>query len=226
MRFRISYLLKARALRLINLKAGWWRSSLRAAGFSGLLFLLAACSGSTKLSPLAPGSTIVAFGDSLTFGTGVDATHSYPAVLAQLSGLNVIRSGVPGEISAAGLKRLPGVLDEHNPRLVIICHGGNDVLRQLSADKTEQNLRAMISLVQNSGAEVLIVAVPKFGLFPTAWAYYEKIAEDLDVPVEFDVISDLQRDPGKKSDQVHFNQAGYRLMAEAIADLLKDSGAL
>ena len=209
-----------------NLVTGSSRLAVRVCCISCLTILLSACSGSTNLSPLAPGSTIVAFGDSLTYGTGVDAASSYPAVLADITGLNVVRSGIPGEISAAGLKRLPGVLKEHSPRLVIICHGGNDVLRRLSFEKTEQNIRAMISLVQESGGEVVIVAVPKFGLFPVAWPYYEQIAEDLGIPVEFDVISKLQRDPGVKSDQVHFNREGYRIMAEAIRDLMQESGAL
>jgi len=188
--------------------------------------LLSACSGPADLSPLSPGAKIVAFGDSLTFGTGVNPENSYPAVLAKLTGFNVIKSGVPGEVSAAGLQRLSKVLADESPDLVVICHGGNDVLRRLSAAKTEQNLRAMITLVRNSGAEVVLVAVPKLGLFPSVWDYYEKIAEELNVPVEFDVISDLQRDPTMKSDQVHFNRAGYRLMAEAVADLLKESGAI
>jgi len=212
--------------RALLFETGWCERIVRTTGLL-ILFFISACTDSGSLSQLAPGATVVAFGDSLTYGTGVaPTTESYPAVLANLTGLKVIRSGVPGEISAAGLRRLPKVLADESPELVIICHGGNDVLRQLSAIKTEQNLRAMIKMARQSGAEVVLVAVPRFGLFPSAWDYYEDIAEDLNVPVEFDVISDLQRNPGMKSDQVHFNQTGYRLMAEALADLLRESGAL
>jgi len=162
----------------------------------------------------------------LTYGTGVAAKYSYPVVLESLSSHKVIRSGVPGEVSADGLVRLKKVLKEVNPSLVVLCHGGNDGLRRIPASRTEGNLRSMIALVRESGAQVVLVAVPKFGIFPEALDYYERLADDLQVPVEFDVISDLERDAAMKSDQIHFNQQGYRLMAEAVLSLLKDSGAL
>ncbi len=165
-------------------------------------------------------------GDSLTYGTGVDAKHSYPAVLESLSGHKVIRSGVPGEVSANGLVRLKKVLSKIKPTLVVLCHGGNDVLRRIPAATTEANLRSMIALVRVARAQVVLVAVPKFGIFPTSWDYYEKLAEELQVPVEFDVISDLERDAAMKSDQIHFNRQGYRIMAEAVHSLLKQKGAL
>jgi lysophospholipase L1-like esterase len=84
----------------------------------------------------------------------------------------------------------------------------------------------MIALVRVARAQVVLVAVPKFGIFPTSWDYYEKLAEELQVPVEFDVISDLERDAAMKSDQIHFNRQGYRIMAEAVHSLLKQKGAL
>lgn len=234
MRFRLCFLLKylfypsLKGLPLGSLvtKAGGCRRFVCTASILSFLILLSGCTDTPDLTLLPPAAKIVAFGDSLTFGTGVDPIDSYPAVLANLSGLNVVRSGVPGEISAVGLRRLPIVLAEERPHLVVICHGGNDVLRRLSAKQTEQNLREMIALVRASGAEVVLVAVPKFGLFPTAWDYFEEIAQDLDVPIEFDVISDLQRNPGLKSDHVHFNREGYRQMAQSIVNLLKASGAL
>jgi len=191
-----------------------------------LLLFCIACSRQADLIPLPSGGVILAFGDSLTYGTGVAAKYSYPVVLESLSSHKVIRSGVPGEVSADGLVRLKKVLKEVNPSLVVLCHGGNDGLRRIPASRTEGNLRSMIALVREAGAQVVLVAVPKFGIFPEALDYYERLADDLQVPVEFDVISDLERDAAMKSDQIHFNQQGYRLMAEAVLSLLKDSGAL
>lgn len=194
-------------------------------GLIPVLILLAGCSGSS-LVPLNQGDVILAFGDSLTHGTGVSADLSYPAVLQSITGYRVIRSGVPGEISSAGLGRLPGVLKRENPRLVVICHGGNDVLRRLNQSQTEANLRAMIELVRQTGAQVILVAVPKISLFPSAWKFYDAIEEDTGVPVEFDILSQLQANSKMKSDPIHFNQAGYRKMAEAVKDLLRDKGAI
>ena len=169
---------------------------------------------------------MLAFGDSLTYGTGVSEEHSYPAVLAELTGWSVVRSGVPGEISRDGLARLPGELTRVNPDLVVICHGGNDVLRRMNLSDTARNLRAMVDLARDHGAEVVVVAVPKFGLIPSPPAFYETLAEEAVVPVEQDILARLLRDTSMKSDQVHFNRSGYREMAVAIADMLEDHGAL
>ncbi|MCH8256900.1 MAG: arylesterase [Proteobacteria bacterium] len=194
-------------------------------GFIPVLILLGGCSGSS-LDPLNQGDVILAFGDSLTYGTGVAADLSYPAVLESITGYSVIRSGVPGEISSAGLKRLPGILKKENPRLVVICHGGNDVLRRLNRQQTEANLRSMIELVRQHGAQVILIAVPKISLFPSAAKFYDAIEEDTGVPIEFDILSQLQTDSKMKSDPIHFNRVGYRKMAEAVRDLLKDNGAI
>ena len=85
------------------------------------VFLLAGCGDKVpRLSPVGPNDVIVAFGDSLTYGTGASENESYPAVLAQIINRQVIRSGVPGEVTSGGLARLEGVIDEHRPALMIV----------------------------------------------------------------------------------------------------------
>lgn len=91
---------------------------------TGLLCLLLAACGEPGFRPLAAGETILAFGDSLTEGRGVNPAQSYPSVLASLSGHPVINGGVSGELSRAGRARLPGLLAEHRPALVILLEGG------------------------------------------------------------------------------------------------------
>ncbi len=187
---------------------------------------LVGCSKQPQLLALPRDGIILAFGDSLTFGTGVSPEFSYPAVLSALSGRQVVSSGVPGEVSRAGLERLRKVLAEIKPNLVILCHGGNDILRRMNREMTESNLRQMIELARASGAQVVLIAVPKLGLFPEAQPYYETIASELNVPVEFDILADLERDRSMKSDQIHFNRMGYQRMAEAVQALLIQVGAL
>ena len=191
-----------------------------------LTVLLAACSGPPTLKPLSKNATILAFGDSLTYGTGTTKTQSYPATLASLTGRRVINAGVPGEVSADGLKRLPGLLAEHKPDLLILIHGGNDMLRRRSFAQAADNVRAMVNLARERNTDVILLAVPKPGLILSPPEFYQQIALGTDIPIEEDVISDILQYSANKSDAVHPNAKGYRILAEEIVELLKDEGAL
>ncbi len=188
--------------------------------------LVTGCEQTPPLPRLPQDAVILAFGDSLTYGTGVERAQSYPAVLQQLSGRQVINAGAPGEISANGLKRLPGLLQRHQPALLVLCHGGNDILRRLSRSKMKQNLDAMITLAKQQGVAVALLAVPDFGLFLQPVEVYAELAEQHDIPVELDALASILQQASLKSDQVHPNREGYRRLAQAVADLLKKSGAI
>lgn len=188
--------------------------------------LLWGCGKDPQLPPLAVTDSVLAFGDSLTFGTGAPQGRSYPDVLAGLIGRKVINAGVPGEITADGLKRLAGVLRQAAPRLVVLCHGGNDMLRKHSLAAAEANLRAMIETIRASGAAVVLLGVPRPGVFLSTAEFYERVAEDMEVPIEAEIVPDLLGDRQYKSDTVHPNARGYARMAAAVAELLKERGAL
>lgn len=188
--------------------------------------LLAACSNDPTLPRLAPGEVIVAFGDSLTYGTGADTQAAYPAVLSALIDRTVINAGVPGETTSEALTRLPEVLAQHHPKLVLVCLGGNDMLRKVPVSTIEQNLRAMIRTIQTSGAAVVLIGVPEPALFGGAPAFYATLAEELKLPYEGEVFNEVLRNPSFKSDPIHANAEGYRLVAQRLAELLKSSNAL
>ena len=188
---------------------------------------LAGCGGGApRLSKLPADAVVLAFGDSLTFGTGAQPEASYPAVLEQLIGRKVWSAGVPGEVSAAGLARLPSALDYYQPRLLILCHGGNDFLRKLGDAEAAENLRAMIRLARQRGIDVVLIAVPKPGLFPAPPDFYAGIAKEFGLPYEDAALKAILRDNELKSDLAHPNARGYAKLAEAIAALLKKNGAL
>ena len=189
--------------------------------------MLPACGESPpQITKLDDGATILAFGNSLTFGTGVSPDDSYPAVLKQLTRRTVINAGVPGEVSASGLQRLPDLVDESQPAIVILLHGGNDILRKKDLQETERKLRAMIELLRERGIPVVLIGVPRPGLFLSTADFYADLASDLDLPYDGDTLADLLGDNRYKSDTVHLNELGYRRLAEAVADLLRRSGAL
>ena len=190
---------------------------------TGLLCLLLAACGEPGFRPLAAGETILAFGDSLTEGRGVNPAQSYPSVLASLSGHPVINGGVSGELSRAGRARLPGLLAEHRPALVILLEGGNDILHGSGEGALKANLAAMIEAVQGSGAQVLLVAVPRKSLFADGAPLYGELAEQYGLVLDNDSLGELLRTPGLKSDAVHLNAQGYGALAER---LLQARGAL
>ena len=125
---------------------------------------LAGCGPSyPKLPRLGTDAVVLAFGDSLTFGTGATPAQAYPAELERMIGRKVVAAGVPGEVSAEGLERLPRLLEETKPALLILCHGGNDFLRKLGEEGAAANVRAMVRLARQQGVAVMIVATPKPG---------------------------------------------------------------
>lgn len=203
-------------------------SKRRAALLACLLLaaLLAGCGRGAQLASLSANDTVLAFGDSLTFGTGASPAESYPAKLQTTIGRKVINAGVPGEISADGLTRLPGALEEHQPRLLILCHGGNDFLRKQSESAAAANVRAMIKLAKDKGIGVLLVATPKPGFPISTPDFYAVLAKEFAIPFEADVLKSILRDNDLKSDLVHPNAKGYSRIADSLEKLLKQSGAI
>lgn len=186
-----------------------------------LALLTAGCDRTPKIAPLPANAVVLAFGDSLTHGNGAAPGEAYPEVLAGLLGRTVINAGVPGEVSAAGLARLPQLLEQYHPKLVILCHGGNDFLQRLDRAQTAANLAAMIELIRAAGADVVLVGVPEFGLILNPPDFYAETAKRFAIPYEAEIVSDLLGDRDFKSDTIHPNAAGYRRMAEAIFKLIK-----
>jgi len=191
----------------------------------GVAVLISGCGGAS-LRPLNQGDVIVAFGDSLTAGKGVDIEHAYPAVLSELIGFDVINAGISGETTEEGLLRLESVLEKENPALLILFEGGNDILRDYDLLETKQNLSDMILLAKGMGIQVALVGLPRKKLFSNTAQLYLELAKTHQLPLEDAIVASLLRKPAMKSDSVHFNQKGYRALAESIASMLKDAGAL
>ncbi|MEH6453726.1 MAG: GDSL-type esterase/lipase family protein [Psychromonas sp.] len=192
-----------------------------------LLTALFACSNSDiKLKELNQQQPILAFGDSLTFGKGATASQSYPAQLSDLLNIEVINKGVNGELSKDGLQRLALLLDKYDPQLLLLCHGGNDLIKKQDLNKLSDNLKDMIKLAKERDIQVVLIAVPKPSLILSPLKLYKEVADEMQVAIENEVISDVLQQQNLHSDMAHPNDLGYEKIAQAIYQLLQENGAL
>ncbi|MGK2906638.1 MAG: GDSL-type esterase/lipase family protein [Desulfuromonadales bacterium] len=185
-----------------------------------LLFpLFTACERSPGALP--EGAVILAFGDSITAGTGADEGEAYPAVLERLVGRKVVNAGVPGETTVEGLARLPRVLAEIRPHLVILCHGGEDMIQGLDAGELVANIKTMIRLIGEADAEVFLIAVPPPAPYFQPASFYNQIARDLKIPIEVNTLSNILSSNETRSESIYPNADGYAALAKAISKRLK-----
>ena len=112
------------------------------------------------------------------------------------------------------------MLEATQPKLLLLCHGGNDFLRKLPEGEAAANVRAMIQLA------VVLIGVPKPGISPFPAAFYADIAKEFAVPYEDSILKTVLTDNALKSDWVHPNAKGYARVAQAMAELLKKAKAV
>lgn len=175
-----------------------------------------------SIKKLVPNDTILAFGDSITYGYGVNPDESYPSVLSQLSGHPVVNAGISGETSAQGLHRLPTALKGSNAKLMILCFGGNDIIQGKSRESLRENLVAMIKMAKNNEMQVLLIAVPDITLVGlSTLSLYEEIAEEEEIPLLDSLLENVLGNDSLKSDHIHPNARGYRQIAEEIYQAMK-----
>lgn len=203
------------------------RSFITALMFSGLL---AACGQAERLPAIPAGRTVLAFGDSVTFGTGAASGEDWPGRLAGMTGWQVVNAGIPGDTAEAGRGRLQALLDEHRPVLVIVEIGGNDFLRRRPPKSVKEDVRNIVRQARQSGAQVVLVAVPELSLLSvvtrraTDAPLYAELAEEEKVALIPDVFADILAQPELCADQIHPNAAGYRQMASGIHARLQELG--
>lgn len=209
------------------------RSRRHLLGALAVAALLPACSKRPpKAQPLPAGSTVLALGDSLTSGVGASADTAYPAVLQALTGWQVVNGGVSGDTTAQALARLPALLQEHQPALVIVSIGGNDFLRQLSATAAKNTLREICRTARAGGAQVLLVGVPQVSLLAAGTGslkdhpLYAELAEELKLPLLADGWAAVLSNPSLRADSVHANAQGYRQFSEGLVQALRKVGWL
>lgn len=185
------------------------------------LILFTACSKYEPKNYPNSNDDIIAFGDSLTYGYGAGRDESYPAYLSEMLGREVINLGVSGDTSAMGLARIDEI-KRYSPYMVLIEFSANDFFRKIPKEQTENNLKEIVRQVQSMGA--IAVLVDTGGAYPMD--PYTKIQKQISkeyntlfVPGIMDGIYNKSK---LKSDQIHPNAEGYKIVAERVKKVIKN----
>lgn len=194
-------------------------------------FALAATGCSRKTKPqgktLPKEAVLLCLGDSLTFGYGATAGGGYPQQLEQLTGYITKNAGLNGDTAEGALARLPTLLQENTPGLVLISIGGNDFLRGLPLDRTRAALKSLVQTAA-AGAQVVLIAQPKPVFIAAATnslndhEVYAEVAKETGTPLFSGGWSYVLSRSELRSDQIHANAEGYRVFAERLAAWLRE----
>ena len=185
--------------------------------------------GVTAAEDLRP--AIVALGDSLTAGQGVDPDSNYPSLLQRKVdkegyAYKVLNYGVSGDTSGQGLNRLDAII-ELRPAIVIVELGANDGLRGIPADVTKQNLAAIIERLQGAGAAVVLAGMrvpPNYG--PQYTVAFRDIFRDLAKKYHTPLVPFFLEGVGgiaalNQDDGVHPTAEGYQIIAGNVWNVLR-----
>jgi acyl-CoA thioesterase-1 len=204
------------------------RRTLLALGLAGSLVV--GCGKSTKFVAIPPGATVLAFGDSVTFGVGAATGEDWPSLLASKTGWNVVNAGISGDTAENGKTRIQGLLTEHRPALVVVEIGGNDFLRRKPPVRVKEDVHEIIKAIRSFGAQAALVSVPELSVLgvlanrPSDSPIFEELAKEEGVALVPDVFSETLARPELCADKIHPNALGYQFMASGIHARLQKVG--
>jgi acyl-CoA thioesterase I len=166
------------------------------------------------------GRSVVAFGDSLTEGYRMGPGEDYPAQLSRLLALSIVNAGASGNTTADALARLEKDVLAHEPRVVLLCLGGNDMLRRVPPEQQFGNLRQIVAHLQKAGALVIVLGLdgpPAPGGGGDYGARYRRLAEESGAVLVPDLLDGVMGDRALMYDGIHPNAAGYAHIARRLA---------
>ena len=182
------------------------RMARRCAGAALLL-----CLAVLSLTPgAARADTVLVMGDSLSAAYGIDPQAGWVNLLKQRLGdeHEVVNASISGETTSGGSARLPDILGQYHPDIVLLELGGNDGLRGLSPQQMQVNLAKMIERSQETGAEVLLLGIevpPNYGpVYTQAFReVFTQLAQDYEVPLVPFLLEGVDLDGMLQSDGIH-----------------------
>jgi len=197
-------------------------------GYSLIAFC--GCGGREIKNIDSKGKNIICFGDSLTFGYGVNEDEDYPAVLDRMLDIPVFNAGIDGDTTIEAVKRLNSDVLDKDPLLVIIEFSGNDFLRKIPKEVTLSNIRVMTERIQARRAMVAIVDISTSIFLSEYRSVLRNLAREKRAIFIPSVLNGIITNPSMKSDFLHPNANGYQMIAQriqrAITPYLKKNSAL
>lgn len=163
------------------------------------------------------GINIICYGESITYGYGVNPADAYPLALAKMTSIPVINAGIDGDTSSEALKRIDNDVLDREPLLVVIQFAGNDFLRKVPKEITIENVRQMIEKIQARGAMVAIVDISVGGvLFKDYYLAFDELSRRYGAIFIPHVLNGIVTNSRLKSDFMHPNADGYKIIAHRV----------
>ncbi len=176
--------------------------------------------------------TVLVLGDSLSAEYGLPRGTGWVSLLdkqirADKPAVSVINASISGETTAGGKTRLPQLLEQHKPGIVVLELGGNDGLRGLSLAATQSNLREMITASTASGAKVLLIGMrlpPNYGVDYSKRfaAMYQGLGREKSVKLVPFLLEGLEdTEQYFQPDRIHPNQKAQTIMLDNVWPVLR-----
>jgi len=192
---------------------------------------LAACGKKRSTAAALPANArVLALGDSLTAGNGAHQEQAWPAQLAQSTGWQVDNAGVSGDTSEGALQRLPALLAAQQYDAIVVGIGGNDMLRQISPQTTQDNITHILRAARAHTSHVALLATPAPNALRAAAGalkdapFYAEIAKTENILLLDNIYARVLSDAALRSDQIHANAKGYAEIARLLEGQLKAAG--
>jgi acyl-CoA thioesterase-1 len=167
------------------------------------------------------GKNIICFGNSITRGVGSTQGNDYPSLLSKKLNREVINAGLDGDTTEEAFNSIEADVLKRDPRLVIIELSGNDFIQGISPKTTFSNLDKMVAMIQQSGAMVVLVEVAAGHLGDEYLEGFKQIAKRRRALLIPNILGGIISNISLKSDEIHPNDEGYRLIAERIYKKIK-----
>lgn len=169
---------------------------------------------------------IMAYGDSLTYGYGLEREQTYPYLLSEVSGYNVINAGKNGDTAKRTKNRLISDLEYYKPNIVLLSIGGNDMLRNKD-ENLKNDLIEIIQTIKQKNAKTILIAQPKPSLFNLKNAdVYNIVSNEENVILLDSSFTKYLSESEYKLDRIHLNYKGNVHFVNDIYNELKEKNII